>query len=49
MPLVPPIVILLIVTALLAVRRVRGRTLPAWAVALAGAAAMVGKSHEIRM
>jgi Na+/H+ antiporter NhaD/arsenite permease-like protein len=41
MPLVPPLAILLAVAALLAVRRVRGRTLPAWAVALAGGLAVV--------
>ncbi|HIH03407.1 MAG TPA: anion transporter [Methanoregulaceae archaeon] len=41
MPLVPPLAVLLVVAALLAVRRVRGRTLPAWAVALAGALLVV--------
>jgi Na+/H+ antiporter NhaD/arsenite permease-like protein len=41
MPLVPPLAILVAVAALLAVRRVRGRTVPAWAVAMAGALLVV--------
>ncbi len=41
MPLVPPLAVLVVAAALLAVRRVRGRTFPAWAVALAGALVVV--------
>ena len=41
MTLVPPIAVLIAVAVLLAVRRIRGRTLPAWAVALAGALIVV--------
>ncbi len=41
MPLVPPLAILLVVAVLLAVRRVGRRALPAWAVALAGGAAVI--------
>jgi hypothetical protein len=41
MPLVPPLAVLAVVAVLLAVRRVRGVTLPAWAVALAGGLAVV--------
>ncbi|MEN6341207.1 MAG: SLC13 family permease [Methanospirillum sp.] len=41
MPLVPPLAILLVVAVLLAVRRIGGRAMPAWAVALAGALAVV--------
>lgn len=41
MPLVPPLLVLAVVAGLLAVRRVRGTTLPAWAVALAGGAAVI--------
>ena len=41
MPLVPPLAVLVVAAALLAVRRIRGRTFPAWAVALAGALVVV--------
>ena len=41
MPLVPPVAVLVLAAALLAVRQVRGRTMPAWAIALAGALVVV--------
>ena len=41
MPLVPPLAVLIVAAVLLAVRQVRGRTFPAWAVALAGALVVV--------
>ena len=41
MPLVPPLAVMVVAAALLAVRRVRGRTFPGWAVALAGALVVV--------